>query len=231
MLFLCLAAYKVPDPSGLDPEGVDRQTLYAVALSWLIKQLPADGEIIVVDNTVASAGELHPVLREVLAHPKVIRREFLNQNALGTVNKGAGEHEMCRHALAHCRAEMERHDWVVYYTSRQVMSFPFLLEYLKLHHDSDAIVGNPCYLYPDGKDEPFAPGLYCDMIVAMKSPLFLRFIEAMDPEYLVREKLNSETFLYRFLQKSRETNGTVIREINRWGLLRFNYNANRMEVI
>jgi hypothetical protein len=227
ILFVCLAAYRVASEDGLDPDGRDRQEMYAVALEWLLKTAPQECAFLVADNTVDATAELIPPLQAALSHPRVIDVLLVRENTLGVVNKGAGEHEMCRALLAAHQSLFDAAEWIVYYTSRHVLSFPLIFELIAAHPECEAIVGNPSYLFTDGSELPSAAGNLCDMLFAMKAPWFVRFVENMRPDTLVAQSMNSEAFLHDFVAEHQLSNPNV----ERFGVLRYDVVMGRMELI
>lgn len=167
-LFLCLGSYKITDTTGNDADCFDRQLLYSVALTRLCELSGANNQIIVLDNTVASQKELHPHLQQALVLPEISDVLLLNNNSIGSKNKGAGEYEMCKFAFLKRPDLFAKADWVIYYTHRHTMPFPLVFEYLEKFQDFDAIVSSAEYLYPDGTRSVPGDGLFDDLIFAMK---------------------------------------------------------------
>lgn len=220
------ASYKIPDKTGVDPDNLDRQTLYAISLRQLIQSAPKDTDIVIADNTVASTKELHLVLRRELESPKITKLVLVGQNTVGLKNVGMGEHATCQEAIRQTKDILPKYDWIVYYTSRQVMSFPLLFHYLEKYKDKQAIVGATSHLYPDGSELPCAPGNFNDMLFAMKRDVFLRYVESMDPVKNTQLGLNSEQCLYHFIMD----NQIGFQEIYHWGLFRYDYHAGVMHL-
>ncbi len=220
------ASYKIPDKTGVDPENLDRQTLYAISLRQLLASAPKDTGIVIADNTVSKVSELHPVLQKELQDPRITRLVLVDQNTVGLKNVGMGEHATCLEAIRQTQDIIPNYDWLVYYTSRQVMSFPLLFQYLQKHADKQAIVGATSHFYPDGSELPCAPGNFNDMLFAMKRDVFLRYVQSMDPAKNAALGLNSEQCLYRFIMD----NKIDFAEIHHWGLFRYDYHAGTMHI-
>lgn len=228
ILFLCLGSYKVQDTTGSDPDCFDRQLLYAISLSRL-QQLAVgkNVRILVCDNTVASLSELHKPLKDAL-YPIGEQNILLSQdNGLGAKNKGAGEYGMCRFALDRRSDAFHSADWVVYYTHRHPMPFPFVFEYIERYGVYDALVSNAVYLYPNGHTSVPTIGMYDDLMFAMKTPTFKKYLESMSPQELATRRMSSEQNLYNFLH----TGMYKVKRVERFGLLRYNYATQEMEVV
>jgi hypothetical protein len=228
ILFLALGSYKVKDTTGHDADNFDRQLLYAISLTRLSGLVANhDAEILVVDNTVSSAQSLHPPLQKALSLPKIAATLFSQDNALGHKNKGAGEYGMCRFALEKRRDLFEQADWVVYYTIRHTMPFPLIFEHLKKYPDYDAIVSSAEYFFPDGTMSVPGSEIFDDLIFAMKKQVFIKYIDSMDPELLVKKRLGSEQNLYQFL-----AGGSFnYKQVERFGVFRYDYVSNQMQVV
>ena len=226
-LFLCLGSYKVKDTTGNDPECFDRQLLYSIALRRLCQLVDSSTSILVMDNTVNSVSELHPHLQNALGKPQITEVLLQSNNVLGAKNKGAGEYEMCKFAFAKRQDLFVEADWVVYYTHRHTMPFPKIFEYLESYKSYDAIVSNAVYKFPDGKHSFPSQGVFDDLIFAMKRETFSKYIETMNPELMVKKRIGSEQNLYQFLT----TQNINYKQVERFGVFRYNYVANRMEVV
>ncbi len=226
-LVLGLGSYKVRDTTGSDPTNIDRQTVYAIALDRMIRVMPQHTDIAIAENTISSLDEVTPWLQEQLRRPEVKKHIFINNNALGAKNKGAGEYVMCKAAIDAYGKDIEKYDWIVYFTSRYPMPFPLVFDYIAAHHEKDAIVGNVSYLCADNRTVKGAPGNYNDIIFAMKREYFLRYVESMNPEKLTQENMNSETHLFNFVHEQK----LAFHEVSRWGTLRYDYKEFQMQII
>ena len=82
------ASYKIPDKTGVDPNNVDRQTLYAISLRQLLKSAPQSADIVIADNTVSTTTELQPALKKELENPQKLAS---TQQASGVSIPGASE--------------------------------------------------------------------------------------------------------------------------------------------
>lgn len=227
ILFICLAAYKVPSLTDADLLGVDRQTLYAIALHRLFNVMTPQTELIVVDNTVSQIKDLEAPLREQLVHSRIKDVILIHNNEYGFSNKGAGEYRMCEAVIKKHEPYIREFDWVVYYTSRYPISFPLVFEYMEKYPHVDAIVANATYLFSDGSVVPSAPGNFNDIIFTMKPSYFLNYVQSMSPDELFKKQMNSESNLYNFIIE----NNLNFKEVQRWGVLRYNYSAHRTELI
>ncbi len=227
ILTLCLGSYQVKDTTGFDADNFDRQLLYAVALSRLCEIAPSGTDIVVVENTTADIAALHQPLQAALKNSRITDVLFSQNNALGARNKGAGEYGMCQHALEKRKDLFEQADWVIYYTHRHTMPFPLVFNYIEKYQDFDAVVSRADYLQPSGGFLKAGQNIFDDVIFAMKKPVFLKYIESMNPELLVRKNIGSEQNLYNFLSEDRYH----IRQVEHWGIFRYDYQQFQMQVI
>ncbi len=226
IVFICLAAYRIESWS--DAQNFNRQSVYAIAMENLFKISPEETKFIITDNTVSDKNDVIKELADQFENPRVINTVFINNNALGAKNKGAGEYQMCQAVVEKHKAELESADWVVYYTSRQIMSFPKIFESINSNPDADIIISNPSYLFSNGKENIAAEGNYNDMLFAMKPQSFFGYVASMNPEELVKKKMNSEQNLFDYVGASSDKK---IVDIPRLGVFRFNYATNKMEII
>lgn len=226
ILFLCLGSYKVKDITGADGNNFDRQLLYAISLTRLCQVAPAGTKILVAENTAVSIKDLHPHLQTALRLPQITDVLF-SQDNLGVKNKGAGEYGLCRFALENRRDLFEQAEWIVYYTHRHIMSFPLIFKYLEKYQNYEVIVSNAPFLYPDRKQNVPDAGVFHDLIFAMQKETFLKYLETMNPELMVRKHLGSEQNLYRFITDQK----VKFRQVEHFGVFRYDYQANLMNVL
>jgi hypothetical protein len=226
-LVVGLGSYKVKDTTGSDPTNIDRQTVYAIALNRLLKAMPKGTDVVIAENTIGSLADVTPVLQEELRRKEVIRHVFVQNNTLGAQNKGAGEYVMCRAVADQLGRDLEKYEWVIYFTSRYPMPFPLVFDYIAKHPQADAIMGNVSYLFSDGRTVPSAPGNFNDIIFAMRREHFLAYVESMNPELLAKQHMNSETNLFNFVHDRK----LKFHEVHRWGTLRYDYKEFQMQVI
>lgn len=224
---ICLGSYKVKDITGVDSTNIDRQTLYAVALKCLLEVMPKGTEVVVAENTITSVDEIDKILGQQLKRPEISRLVLVKNNELGAKNKGAGEYVMCQSVVQQCRSLIENSEWIIYFTSRYPLSFPFMFHYLEKYPDKDAIVSNAPVFSSDGKMWPCAPGNFYDVIFAMKSGPFLKYVGSMDPQKLTEKKMNSEQNLYNFILQ----NGLEYQNVDHLGIFRYDYVINDMQIM
>lgn len=215
------------DRSRSDPESLDRQQLYAIALKRFFKIAPPICQIIIADNTVSGLQCLSEPLKNELKNPRVIDILFTNDNKIGGVNKGASEYLMCEKVVVKHRDYIRSSDWIIWYTSRHLISFPMIFDYLNEYSEFDALVGNPSYFFSDGTVLPSAKGNFAHMLLAMKPQIFLKYADAMNPDYLLSHNMNSEMFLYNFIHQ----NNISFKKLPRLGVLRFDYHICRTAII
>jgi hypothetical protein len=175
-----------------------------------------------------------PEFREQFMHPRIKDVMFINNNALGATNKGAGEYTMCRAVIEKHKDMLSDYDWIIYYTLRQIIVAPLVLKTIAelevTSSSSSIIVGSPSSLYQDNK-EIFPPKRnYCDMIFAMKPEPFFDYIASMSPEELARKQMSSETNLYDFVETYTNAHQISATTRKRLGVLRYDYAINKTEI-
>jgi len=227
ILFICLSSYQ---PQGQDyRQRYGRQELYSISLNQLIKDTPGFADICVVENTVADFESIENIhLKTLLQSESINYKFFINDNRLGSANKGAGEFTMCMHVVEQLKDKIKQYDWVVYFTSRHILyKLPDFLNLLKNSTD-DVIVANPSFILPNRTLIKCAPGNYNDMLFAMRPNIFQEYCISMNPQILVKEKMNSESHLYNFI-KSRASS-IKIKELQNLWICRYDYGMNHMHL-
>lgn len=239
--FICLGSYNVSTWS--KEQNFARQSLYSIALEQAlsIAELPETKErglnlhFFVTENTVTDSGsEVIEELRQLFDNPRVQDVMYINNNALGSKNKGAGEYTMCRAAIEKHKEKLSGYDWIVYYTLRQTIVAPLVLKTIsEIEHSSLAtsvVVGSPSSLYQDGKEVKPPHHNYCDMIFAMRPAVFFDYINSMSPEELAAKKMSSENNLYDFVHREIKKGSAAAAERKRLGVLRYDYAINKTEI-
>ncbi len=227
ILILGLGSYRVKDTTGVDPDNFDRQLLYAISIKRLCQIIPAGTDILIMDNTMSGVDELSGPLKNALSLPEITQVLLQPENQLGEKNKGAGEYGMCRRAYEKGKKLFDAADWVIYYTHRHPIAFPLVFEYIKKYSSYEAIVSNASYIFPDGSESKTFSGVFDDLIFAMKRDVFIKYLDSMNPELLVKNKLSSEQNLFSFLT----TRGVNYKQVEHFGVFRYNYFTSRMEVV
>ncbi len=222
-----LASYCPDNIEDNDPGSLHRQELYAIALNQLLKISPNEIEIFLVDNTVKDQSYLSNSLQVQFSDKRIRDVMFTQNNQLGAKNKGAGENIMCRAVLNKYKNHISQFDWVVYYTSRHIMSFPLIFDYLKRHKKKEAIVSCADYINTDDTNTIGSSGSYDDVIFAMKPHCFYEYIYSVDPSDLTKHQTSSEACLYNFIS----VNGIDFQRVYRWGLLRYDWSQNKSQII
>lgn len=228
ILFICLSSYQ---PKNSDFRArYNRQELYAVALWNLIKETKAQVDICVVENTVEQELAIeNDKLKSILDDSNVTYKFFINNNALGTINKGAGEFTMCKAVIENLGDNIKKYDWIVYYTSRHILYRLQDLTQLLNTSNSDILISNSSYILPDGSTIKSAPVNYNDMIFAMKPDLFVAYCTSMNPEKLVEKRMNSETQLFNFVEEVKNK-GKKVETLDDIWLCRYDYVMKHMHL-
>ena len=227
-LVICLSSYSPSNSSFI--EKYNRQELYAIALWNLIQTVSDETEICIVENTTSEEMIENDKLKNILKNPKVRYKFFINQNDLGSINKGAGELQMCKSVLINLGEKFNQYDWIIYYTSRHIIYDVKNIEEKINRNDYEMLIGNPNYIVYNKKMRIVAPGNCNDMLFAMKSSLFNEYCSNIDPKKLVKEKMNSERYLYTFSEEKRSQKVKIL-DLNEIPLVRYNYAIQEMHLV
>lgn len=239
--FICLGAYHIANWN--KEQNFDRQSVYSVALTQALtiaeysstqgKNL--DLSFFILENTVSDPEkEVIQELREQFLHPRIKDVIYINDNSLGSQNKGAGEYMMCRAVIQKHKEILKSYDWIVYYTLRQIIVQPNTLEAIydieSNKTQENVIIGGLDSYLSSGTKVVAVKENYCDMIFAMKPNQFFDYIESMSPEELTKKKMNSEKNLYFFVQKGIKAGTIFAKELTWNGVMRYVYPTNITEI-
>ena len=90
------------------------------------------------------------------------------------------------------------------------------------------------YIAAQFKEEGLRPGVHdtsyfqrFPLDVQYKKEVFLKYIESMNPELLVKKKMGSEQNLFNFLTEGNYN----FRQVEHWGVFRYDYYQYQMQVI
>jgi hypothetical protein len=204
--------------------------LYAIALWNLIQNISADTYICIVENTTSEDKIENDKLKILLANPKITYKIFLNQNNLGSKNKGAGELQMCQAVLSSLGEKLNQYNWIIYYTSRHIMFDTEEIEKQTRCDNVSILISNPSYILSNKNILPVASGNYNDMLFAMRTPLFVEYCSNIDPEKLVREKMNSERYLFLFIEEKIKQKISIA-DLEEIPLIRYDYAIQEMHLV
>jgi hypothetical protein len=197
-----------------------REKNYDLALDWLFKSVPENWEIIYNDNTLVSIDDLvFQPLKEKLSR---VNKLILHNDNHGEYNKGSGEHDMCKKCFS--KLEAIDYEWVIYFTARHIIPNSGIFDSLiSKYQEFDCVVSNPDFYYLSNfLKVQSASELYNDMLFAMKSTAFTRFIDFVDIELLKREHKGSEQHLFDFIKLNSDLK-TI--EIPQLGILRYDHQS------
>lgn len=239
--FICLGAYHIENWN--KEQNFDRQSVYSVAMNQALaiadhqitKEKKLDLSFFILENTVSKPeNEVIEELREQFSHPRIKDVIYINDNTLGSKNKGAGEYMMCRAVIQKHKETLKCYDWIVYYTLRQIIVQPNTLEAIyniELHGTNEnVIVGGLDSYQASGVKILAVKENYCDMIFAMKPNQFFDYINSMSPEELTKKKMNSEKNLYFFVQNGIKSGSIFVKELTWNGVMRYVYPTNITEI-
>lgn len=240
--FICLGAYSIKNWS--KEQNFDRQSVYSIALSQILRMSESFSmseknlsiDFFLVDNTVEHENQMIEELRTQFTHERIIDVQLINNNEAGSKSKGAGEYQMCSAVIKKHKTTLEKYDWVVYYTLRQIVISPLVLNAISSiasngDTKTNVIAGNPTYLYCHGKKVLSAPGNFCDMIFAMHPKQFFDYCASMSPEELISKNISSEKNLFNFIDFGKKNGIITLCNLERLGVMRYNYAINETEIV
>ncbi len=238
---ICLGAYHITTWS--KEENFDRQSVYSVALNQALtiadhdmtREKNLDISFFILENTVANPEEqIIQELRNQFSHPKIQDIIYINDNGLGSQNKGAGEYMMCQAVIKKHQKALEEYDWIIYYTLRQIIVQPNTLEAIhEIESQSkkeNVIIGGLDGFTRNGVKTFAVKENYCDMIFAMKPEQFFSYINSMSPEELTEKKMNSEKNLYFFVKRGVEDGTIKAKELDWNGVMRYAQPTNTTQI-
>jgi hypothetical protein len=212
-LILCFSSLR---PSQYSEEMlVKRESNYDLSLEWLLKSIPDNWDIVYNDNTLNDLNDLkNESLKNRLSDKRI--KVVLHKSNEGSVNKGAGEHDMCRKSFL--KINPKEYNWVSYFTARHIIPNSWYFDKLDTDWKSyDCLMSNPGFYYLSNYTQvKSTEGLYNDMLFSMKSDVFRKFIDHIDVQLLKIQHKNSENHLYEFVQSGNFSN----LEIENLGILR-----------
>lgn len=192
-----------------------REKNYHLSLECLLRSIPNHWDIIYNDNTLSSLSEIqNENLKEKLSHERI--KVILHNDNEGTINKGAGEHSMCKKSFE--TIEPEEYNWISYFTARHIIPNSWYFDNLDGDWKNyDSVMSNPPFFYLANylRTDP-SQGLYNDMLFSMRSKTFKKFIDYIDVDLLKSRHMNSENRLYDFISSGDYKN----LEIESLGILR-----------
>lgn len=186
----------------------ERELNYDLALEWLLKSIPKNWDIIYNDNTLRDLDDLkNKELKNKLDSSKI--KILLHNNNEGSINKGAGEHDMCKKSFDGINPE--EYNWVSYFTARHIIPNSWYFNKLENEwKEYDCVMSNPGFYYLSNFEKiKSAENLYNDMLFSMKSEVFRKFIDHIDIQLLKKENKNSENHLYEFVHSGKFSNHLI----------------------
>jgi hypothetical protein len=223
-LILCFSSLR---PSQYSEDMLtNRELNYDLSLNWLLKSIPDNWDIIYNDNTLSSLDELkNESLKSRLSSDRI--KVILHNTNEGSVNKGAGEHDMCRRSFL--KVNPEEYNWVTYFTARHIIPNSWYFDKLDSEWSNyDSIMSNPEFYYLSNYEKSdISQGLYNDMLFSFKSDIFRHFIDNIDIQVLKNQHKNSENHLYEFVQSGNFTN----LEIPNLGILRNDHQSHGWHLV
>jgi hypothetical protein len=210
-LILCFSSLR---PVGFSENMIQiREMNYDLALDWLLDSIPKNWDIIYSDNTIKN---IDSIKNESLKNKLYNINVMLHNNNQGSVNKGAGEHDMCKKAFL--SVDHEKYNWVTYFTARHIIPSSSYFDKLdREYKEFECIMSNPGFDYLlNYKHLSPAQSLYNDMLFSMKSNVFSSFVNSIDIKGLQNLNKNSERHLFEFVKN----NKYKTHELSRLGILR-----------
>lgn len=214
-LILCFSSLR---PNNFPKDKLfDREANYNLSLKWLLKSLPDNWDIIYNDNSLSSLDELQNLeLKQQLMDLNVM----LHNNNHGEINKGAGEHDMCKKSFL--SINKDDYKWVTYFTARHIIPNSWYFDLLNKFDNYNCIMSNPDFdMLSNCKTLLSAPNNYNDMLFSMKSNVFKEFVDSINIETLKRYNKNSEKHLFEFVNNKYKDS---TRHLEHLGILRNDLN-------
>lgn len=181
----------------------NRNSIYLQALTQLIRIIPTDSKLLILENTgfltkpqrSESANQLRTTLRNV----DVLS---LSDNS-GKVNKGIGELDMLSAYMSDFKTDHIKR--VVFATMRQIHLSPYAIDRI-LNSDKPMVLSNPDFFFLDGrKSHPGSTNQFNDMCFGGNLEEIKQyaeyFLERRDS--MIEAKTSSEQLLWRYVQDSR----------------------------
>jgi len=144
-----------------------------------------------------------------------------SESNIGSNNKGVGELSQLKTALE--KVNPSDYENISYVTTRGVLTCPYVFEKTE-RLEKQALLGNPDFIWMDGRTSPASSNLFNDQFFSMKSNIMVDFSNfSFDRfDYLINNHIGSEYNLYDFVVQ----NNIDYEELNYLGRIRNDWSAN-----
>ena len=177
---------------------LQREEDYLFCIKQLLRVVPKNFEIYIVDNTIKNSDSLlNTDLKNLLNNLNVLYSPDPSPNE--TKNIGVGELKELFHLEN--TIDFNKYSKICYLTSRRFITNPYVFEKTDQLR-KEALLSNPDFIYLDGEVIPSEKkGMFNDMFFAMKSKTMQEYISFSKEriDYLDENLINSETNLYDFI--------------------------------
>tara|TARA_B100001741_G_C16528541_1_gene588351 strand:- start:941 stop:1660 length:720 start_codon:yes stop_codon:yes gene_type:complete len=179
---------------------LQREEDYLFCLKQLIRVVPNNFEIHIVDNTIKGSDSLfNSELRSFLKDLNVTYSFETNKKEVKNIGVG----ELKELFYLENILDFSKYSKICYLTSRRFITNPYVFEKTE-QLKKEALLSNPDFIYLDGQVIPSEKkGMYNDMFFAMTSKTMQEYISFSKDriDYLDDNLINSETNLYDFITK------------------------------
>lgn len=205
----------------------DREKDYELALTWLLKVIPENWDIVYNDNTLNSLDEIQNKELKRLLKTGSLKVLLHNDNNASrfTPNKkpfdiGIGYLTTCVNSFD-C-LNYEKYNWITSFTARHIITTPYYFDLVENKlQEYEIILSNPVHYYFDKKFPNKQPigNWYNDMLFSMKADVYKKYIQSIDIEKLRIPYTHSEKHLYNFVNAA----DYKVKKLEYLGILRNNY--------
>jgi len=197
-----------------------REREYFVCIRQILKILPQSFDFILCENTVDFETEINNSdLRNLIKDVNFCAMG--SESNIGSNNKGVGELSQLKAALE----EVNPSDYenISYVTTRGILTCPYVFEKTE-RLEKQALLGNPDFIWMDGRVASATSNLFNDQFFSMKSNVMVDFSNFSFNrfDYLINNHIGSEYNLYDFVVQ----NNIDYEELNYLGRIRNDWSAN-----
>ncbi len=197
---------------------VSREHFYWVCLEQLLRVVPKNFEIYIVENTIKSLEDLYS--EKLISCLNKFNIMFLPKN-YKTHSPNIGVSELNQLFYLNDQINFEKYNNICYFSSRRFITNPYVFE-KTLNLKKNALISNPDFIYLNGKVlESEKKGMFNDMFFSMKSKTMQEYIlfSKKRIDYLEKNMINSESNLYDFINEFK----VPYEELPNLGFLRYDY--------
>lgn len=204
---------------------VKREHFYWICFEQLLRVVPKNFEIYVVENTIENLEDLHS--DQLISCLNKFNLIFLPKS-YQKKSQNIGVAELNQLFYLNDQINFEEYNKICYFSARRFITNPYVFE-RTLNLKKNALISNPDFIYLNGKvHQTEKKGMYNDMFFSMKSKTMQEYISFSKKriEYLEKNMINSESNLYDFINEFK----IPYEELPSLGFLRYDqYNKSKNE--